>query len=190
MDCKITSTPKSNNRRAGYTVVEMLIAVGVGSIIMAAVLSTVVFAAKSFAVMGNYCAIDNMERGSLDRISRDIRQADALTNFTANTLVFQTTDPNTGKRQALTFTYSPKNRTLQRTLGTETEVLMTDCTSWHFNLYQRNPTTNGSLVSLILTNRPDLAKAVDISWVCSRSVLGKTFETENVQSSKIVIRKD
>jgi hypothetical protein len=35
----------------------------------------------------------------------------------------------------------------------------------------------------------DAAKLVQVTWVCSRSILGKKVNTESVQSAKVVIRK-
>jgi len=40
-----------------------------------------------------------------------------------------------------------------------------------------------------LAATPATAKVVDVTWVCSRTVLGRRQNTENVQSARIVIRK-
>ncbi len=196
MECKITSTPRNNSCRAGVTLVEMLMGVGVGGLVLAGLMSAGIFTARSFAAMGNYCDLNTAGRSTLDRISKDIRQTDFLSGYTNNLLVFQTTNPNTGVRTTLTYTYNPVAQTLTRTLtgtvGTQSNVLLTNCTYFHYELYQRNPalTNGGDLVVLDPSSVPSVAKAVDLTWICSRSILGVTQNSQDVQSARVVIRKD
>ena len=56
-----------------------------------------------------------------------------------------------------------------------------------FSLYQRNP-INGTYDQYPTAN-PDTCKLVQLSWICSRNILGKKANTESVQSAKVVIRK-
>ena len=51
----------------------------------------------------------------------------------------------------------------------------------------RNPV--GGSVDQYSTTDPALCKVVQLSWTCSRKVLGKKSTTESVQSAKVVIRK-
>lgn len=180
------------------TLVEMMISLGIGALVLAGVMGTGVFTSRSFVAIGNYCDMSASGRDSLGNISRDIRQADFLVGYTNNsTLVFQTTDPYSGSPATLTYTYDPVGQTVTRSLGllgssvVTNTVLLTNCTCFHFDLYQRNPslTNGGDLVPLIPTNQPDLVKAVDLTWTCSRAVLGITHDSENVAAARVVIRK-
>jgi hypothetical protein len=174
------------------TLVETLIALGLGSLVLSTVMSFTGFTARSFGSLGCYYSINSESRAALDRMTRDIRQTDFLTSYTANKLVFQTTDPNSTNRYTLAYTYSPGAGTLTRTFNGNSTLLLTDCTCYHFDLYQRNPslTNGGELVSLISTNQPRLVKAIDISWVCARTLQKRTNNTEVVQSARVVIRKN
>ncbi len=190
MECRTTSTRRNS---AGVTLVEMLIATGLAGVLLAAVMSFSLYSARSFAAAGNYIDLDIKGRTALDWMSRDIRQCDYLSNYVANSsLVFRTTDPTTSNHFTLRYTYDPAAQTLTRTFGTTNTVLLTGCTFYHFDLYQRNPalTNGGELVALISTNQPSLVKAIDLSWICGRAVLGNTNNTEDVQSARVVIRKD
>lgn len=175
------------------TLVETMIAIGLASLVVAAVVSFSSSTAWSFAAMGNYADLDRRSRNALDRMSRDIRQADCLSTNSANSLVFRTTDPTNGVHYTITYTYDSGAQTLTRTLGGESGVLLTNCTYYHHSIFQRNP-TNGvygqyPLDTATGTNQAYLAKVIQLTWICSRTVLGRT-NSEGIQSARIVIRKD
>ena len=173
------------------TLVEMLMGIGVGSLVLTGVMSTTVFTARSFVGIGNYCDLSANDRYSLDRMSQDIRQASNLSSYTTNMMVFQTTDADTGSNYTLVYNYNSVAQTLTRAMGTQTNQLLTNCSYFHFDLYQQNATlTNGGdLVSFNSSNSLSMVKAIDLTWICSRSVLGITHNSEDVQSARIVIRK-
>lgn len=198
MECKTTSTNKRS--RAGMTLIEMLMSVAVGSLVIAGVTSSSVFTSRDFVAIGNYCDMNTAGRYTLEQMAADIRQADFLSSYTTNALVFQTTDPTTGSTNVsyLTYTYNPAQQTLTRSLGlqgsiaTTNTMLLTNITYFRFDLYQRNPqmTNGGDLVPLISTSQPNLVKAVDLSWICSRFVVGVIRNSDDVQSARVVIRKN
>jgi len=172
------------------TLVEMMVALGLGSLVLAVAMGVTYQSSRSFATMVNYVELDRTSRNALDRITSDIRQADKLTSFSTNQLVFQTTDPNSGATNSLTFDYSPGNKTLSRTLNGQTTVLLKECNLWQPKMYQRNTITNSFDQYMVEdTNRPDLCKALVLNWSCSRKVPGSPVNTENIQSTKIVIRR-
>jgi hypothetical protein len=60
-------------------------------------------------------------------------------------------------------------------------------------LYRRNPiagTTNQFWPATNSSGKLDftVAKMVDLKWRCTRDILGKTMQTETVQTTKIVLR--
>ena len=172
------------------TLPEVMIAMAIGLMIVAAAAALITHSSRAFATMTNYVDLDRTSRIGLDRMTADIRQADKLTSFSTNQLVFQTTDPNSGATNSLTFTYSPGNKTLTRTLNGQSTVLLRGCDFWKATMYQRNTITNSFDQYVVEdTNRPDLCKAVQLSWSCSRTVPGLPINTENVQSTKVVIRR-
>lgn len=174
------------------TLIETMIALALGGLVLAGVANTSVFTARSFLGLADYTTLNAKGRNALGRITKDIRQADFVSSYTTNSLVFQTTDPATGSASTLTYTYDPTAQTLTRTLNGQSQILLKDCNYFHFDLYQRNPslTDGGDLVALISTDQPSLVKAVDLTWTCSLSILGSLRNSEDVQSARIVIRKD
>lgn len=192
MEFRITSIQGTNRSRRGFTIVEMMIGLGVGGIVLAAVAATGVFASRSFVAMGNYCDLNSAGRNSLSYLSQDIRQASSIVSYSANSFVFTTTNPtNSTAVTTYTYVYDPSSQTFSRIVNTVTNVVLTDCTYFHFDLYQRNPTltSGGDLVAYSSANPISTIKAIDFSWICSRSILGVTHNSEDVQSSRIVIRK-
>jgi Tfp pilus assembly protein PilW len=87
-----TSTAQNNARRSAMMLVEIMIAIGIGSVVVAAVMGFNLFGAWNSAAMGNYTNLDHCSRNVLDWMPRDIRQADFLSDYPATSTFFQTTD--------------------------------------------------------------------------------------------------
>jgi len=164
------------------SLVEMLIATGLGTVLMTAIISLMIFGARSFVAVGNYVDLDVKSRNALDRISQEIRQAAGLQSYSTNQLIFTNDDLTT-----LTYTYDSAGKKLTRSQGGATQVLLTQCDSLNWYMYQRNM-TNGT-DEPIPTSDKNQCKLIKLTWVCSRTILGKRANTESVQSAEIVIRK-
>lgn len=182
----------ARDRRAAWTLVETMVVVGIGSLIMASLMQTWLFTARSFVAMGNYVDLDQASRNALDRMSRDIRQAKVFspTYSQTNYLVFTNLDssffcylwdPQTKQVSKLTGNYSGGNF-----VNIQTNCLMTGCDYFSFRIWQRNPAT-GFTFPYSATADPVNTKLVDISWRCIRRVLNQ-FNTESVQTARIVLR--
>jgi hypothetical protein len=183
MDCKITSTISTRSRQRGLSLVELLVTTGVGGILLIAILSLSFFSARSFAALTNYVDLDNHSRNALDHITREIRQADALVSSSNHHLEFK---HGTGW---IRYTYNPTARTLTRNHNGNLTVLLRECDELKFSIYQRNPVPETWEQFDLPTEDPTLCKMVQLSWVCSRTILGARVNTESVQSAKVVIRK-
>jgi Tfp pilus assembly protein PilW len=156
--------------------------------------------ARSFVALANYTDLDVKSRYALDLISREIRQANAVTSSTSitltggqvvtNQLTLSGTATN-GTAYTLNYYYNPTAKTLTRTFvqgGTSlTNVLLKECSFLSFGMYQRNAISN-SFDQFDMTI-PGTCKVVQLYWICSRSIFGKSANTESVQSAKVVIRK-
>lgn len=192
MECTITSTTATERARGGFTLVELMVASGIGVIVFVLAATIIFFSARSFAALTNYVDLDRVSRNALDTMSTEIRQVDALTSFTTNKVVFRGTDPVSAGAYILTYTYDPSKKTLTSEFTgarREKKELLSECQSFLFASFQRNP-INGTYDQYPTDpNRPDLCKLVQVSWVCSRNILGKKANTESVQSAKFVIRK-
>jgi hypothetical protein len=173
------------------TLVETMIAAAITSIVVLTVMSLAFYTARSFAAISNYVDLDVKSRAALDRMTTEIRQADKLTDATDKSLKFQTTDPATGGIHTLEYIYNPTAKTVTRKFDAQSSVLLTQCTFWTNSLCQRNVTnaTFGNAFQALPTSRWDECKVIQLTWVCARNILGKTANTESVQSAHVVIRK-
>lgn len=170
-------------RCAALSLLETMVVMGIVSLMLTAVASFIVYTARSFVAVGNYADLDQASRYTLDVMTRDIRESRALTAFTTNTLTLTAEDNET-----LVYHFSPSASTLTRRKGTEAPTVMLEqCDYLRFSIYQRSPSNNFSFYP-VTDNRWDLAKLVDVSWKCSRQILGEKVNTESVQTAKIVMR--
>jgi Tfp pilus assembly protein PilW len=173
------------------TLVELQIASAISVILFAAVMALAFYTARSFAAFTNYVDLDANSRNALDVMSTEIRQADSLTAATAASLKFQTTDVGTTTTHTLEYVYDPVKKVLNRIFDSgQPKVLLTECTFLQFGTFQRNttPSLDNAFVP-VATSQANLCKVVQLTWICSRKILGKSVNTESVQSAKVVIRK-
>jgi hypothetical protein len=163
------------------TLVEVVVAAGVGSMLMLTVMSIFSFSNRSMASLLNYAELEKQSQRALDIMSRDIRQVSRLMTNTTTSLTFRDFDGLT-----LSYNYSPDARTLTRTKGNSREVLLQGCDSLNFSIMQRN--TQSSTFNQFPAGTAETCKLLQLTWHCSRSVLGARLNTESMQSAKIVIR--
>lgn len=164
------------------SLVEIMVALAVGSILLVAVAVLGIYGGRSFAGLANYTDLDAKSRNALDRLTRDVRQVNRLTASTATSLTFEDADGS-----SLQYVYAPDDRTLSRVKGGVTEVLLTECDNLSFSIFQRNPISG--TYDQYPTASPATTKLINVTWTCSRKILGNTMNTENVQTAKVVIRK-
>lgn len=180
MECTVTSTER--RRRGAFTLVEYIVAIGVGGILLAALMQVIFFTGRSFAALMNYTELDRYSRNALDQMVYKIREADELKSYSSNRLVF-----SYWKTNELVYEFSPADRALTETLNGRTKTLLKGCDVLTFSIYQRN-TAAGTFNQFPATITNSAAKLVQMSWTCSRNVLGARINTESVQSAKIVLR--
>ena len=167
-----------------WTLVEMLVGTGVGSLILVAVAQLTMFTARSFVAMGNYNDLDRASRNALDVMSADIRGARTVGSFATNQLVLTNLDGT-----VFSYTWDPSTGDVTRRWGSESKVLLTGCDYLSFDIFQRNPTNGSGLwFPWESTGQPEVTKLVNLSWKCSRQILAAKVNTESVQTAKIVIR--
>jgi hypothetical protein len=176
------------------TLVELMIAMTVGSMLVAAATSLWLFGSRSFLAMGNYSDLDNKSRNALDRMSQNIRQATAVIAFQKNNTTTMLTVTNAVAGVASTYIWQATPRTLVcKQTGQPSQVYLTECDRWDFELYQRTPQTGGRYVFFPATNTAgaydlSVCKLIDMTWKCSRNILGKKVNTESVQTAQVVLR--
>jgi hypothetical protein len=165
---------------------EMMVALGAGTIILAAVVATAVCVGNTMVAVGNYNDLNKASRQTLDRLSRDVRNASSVGNgSTTSSLTLTNTYNGT---TIITYAWDGSNqvtRTVSSSSSSSASTVLTNCDTFSFAYYQRNPTNNLTFVS---TTNPAQIKLVSVSWRCSRQILGAKLNTESVQTANVVMR--
>ena len=180
---KTTSTESGDrSATAGMLLVEMLVAMAIGTIAFTALAALSLYSGRSFVSLTNYVDLDRYNRNAMDTMTKEMRQANKVKAFATNSVTFEDYDD-----LDLTYTYSPGAKTLTRVKNGSSTVLLKDCDSLSFTIAQRTPVAGSYEVYPVAT--AGTAKVINITWKCSRSIFGTVANTENVQTARIVIRK-
>jgi hypothetical protein len=176
----VTSSYRPHQRSA-WTLIEMLMGLVVASVVFMALGELTIYTARSFVALGNYNDLDRYSRTALDTLSRDVRQTRWVFSYATNKLVFVDYDNQTN----LTYFWDPTTHVLTRQKGNAVTLLLTNCDYLSFGRFQRTPNVGFTFYPPATT--PEI-KLIDVSWKCSRTILGAKINTESVQTAKIVIR--
>jgi Tfp pilus assembly protein PilV len=177
MECKLSST--IDRRRIGFTLVEVVISLTVAAVLGGALAGLYLHSMRTFVESANYMDFESQGRMALNRMSRIIRQADALTYYDANKLTFLVGG------NPVSFTYYPGQRAIRRESAGSSEVLLSDCDYVQYAIYQRNP---ANIYDYYPAATVASCKVVQLDWRCSRSVLSRS-NTQAAVSARVVIRK-
>ena len=162
------------------TLLEMVIAMGIVTLLASAVVAIAMSSGRSFAEIMNYIDLGRDNRYAVDRVTRDLRQMSYLSAFDTNSLTF--VDPN---GSTVRYQYDPQARVLVRTQDGVSSTLLSQCDSLQFGIFERPPLTN--TFDLVTATEATNCKVVSLTWNCSRGLLGRTH-TESAQTARIVLR--
>ncbi|MFM1768325.1 MAG: hypothetical protein RJA22_854 [Verrucomicrobiota bacterium] len=155
---------------------------GLCAVVLLAVVATSIYGGKSLLGMWNYVDLDQRSQLAVDTLTKEVRETTSLLEFTTNRLTFSDSDGRT-----LVYEYSPVRRTLERVKGTNRTVMLTECDELSFSIFQRNP--SNAVYDYFPTATATNCKLINVSWVCTRRILGSAINSESVQTAKVVIRK-
>lgn len=181
MVCRITFNKAGLHREAGYTLVELLVATALGMVALAVVCVAVLYGSRAFVAMTNYLDLDEQSEQCLDKMSRELRQADHLTAFASNDVSFADVSGNT-----IRYLYDTNSKSLKRIAGGATNLYLTGCDTLTFSIYQRTPISN--TFEPVSTSSYTNAKLLAINWNCSRDIQASRANSDSAQSAKVVIR--
>jgi prepilin-type N-terminal cleavage/methylation domain-containing protein len=179
----------------GFTLLEVLIASSLGSLVFAAIISLTMFGTRSSIAIVNYSELDSRNRYALDLFSQEIRKSAAVLGIETNYPSCAITLSNADEGVTVRLAYNPDARmvTLDKT-GQPTVTALTGCDRWNFSLYQRTPwVTPTNILYFPATNTSgrldvSMCKLINLSWKCSRKILAQKVNTESVQAAQIVLR--
>jgi hypothetical protein len=184
---RIKPAPRS---RQGWTLLEMMIAVGLFSLAGMALMGLYVFSVKTMASMYSYSVLDAQNRQAMDQITREIRQAKKVLNYTTNSITVLTADEY-GNTANVTYAFSPSTQKMIRTSSDGTmKVLLNNCNLLQFDLFTRCPSNAvfGSF-PVAVDNWSNTVKVLQLTWKTMVTQPSGIANSENVQTARIVIRK-
>jgi prepilin-type N-terminal cleavage/methylation domain-containing protein len=181
MGSKGMSTKPGRRARAAFTLIELLVASGVAALASTAIIALACFTTRGFVTMTNYTDMALASRMTLDKMAQSIRQMSSLTAFATNSISL-----SGAGGAALSYTWDPTKRTLVCVNGGKTNIYLSGCDSLQFSIYQHTPKSNtfDCYDPAYVTN----ARLVQVTWTCSRELLGVKANTELVESAKIALR--
>lgn len=165
------------------TLVEVMVATALGSLVMLVLASLTLFSARSFSSMVNYTDLNKDSRIALDRMSKEIRQSRGLVKRTPTSLTFKLDGG-----QEVSYVYDAQSKKITENKGTASKTVLKNCTFWTHTIYRQNPPNDGSF-NFIPTTDPTYCKMVQISWKCVSDTMQRQTNSANLQSMKVVIRK-
>jgi prepilin-type N-terminal cleavage/methylation domain-containing protein len=172
-----------------WTLIEMMAALAIFGITGTAVASFFIFSSRSFVAVSNYASLDKANREALDLLTREIRQAKTVLNYTTNppTLSLVTGD---GKTVVYTFNQDSEQMVRDASDGGH-KVLLDNCKLLNFGLFKRNPSNaNYGIFPTAQSDWQNTAKVLVLTWKTSMTISPTEHVTsENVQTARIVIRK-
>ncbi len=180
---------KRRGRAAGVTLTELMVALGVGSILLTAAGTLSVYGARTFAAIGSYADVDAKGRNALDVLSSKVRGASAVLACQSNLPVKSLVLTNSAAQITITLTWDSDSRAfmLDET-GQSTRTLLTDCDGWDFALYTRAPSVSSTNIAFNPAATLGDCRLIDMSWMCSRSVPGEKITAESVETARVALR--
>ena len=165
----------------GFTLVELMVTFAITVIVATVVAAFVYYSSRSFVAMSHYTEMNQKSQLALDKMSKEVREANRVTELTSTTIKLQNPDGST-----YAFTYDPSARTLSRVAGGKSTTYLKECDSMQFKIYQHIMKSNS--FDCYETSNLGNARVIQVTWSCSRPVLGSKGTTDSIQASKIKLR--
>ncbi|MGB0416211.1 MAG: PilW family protein [Coraliomargarita sp.] len=180
--------PGPGRSKVAFTLIELMIAIGLFGIVMAAILPTFMVFARHSTSLGNYAEMGMDSRYALEIVGRDLHGATSLTLAEEGqiTLVL----PADMGGSTVNYAYDSGLQTLTRTVtsggSSKSRVLFDDVERFTFTIYNRLGNSLGKNASewpSILNE----AKSIQMDAVRERKLLS-TKNTDYVISAKFMMR--
>jgi len=176
---------KHRPTKRGFTLIEIMVATAIFSIVAGAVGTAYMFSLRSFQGLSNYAQLDKQNRVAMDTITREIRQANCVVDYKNGDNSYLTLKDGAGG--IVTYAFNKDAHTMNRYSNGVAQVLLKNCSLIKFNLGMRPGLTNSWCY--YPTTNVNLAKVVDLTWKTGIGVRAGLTNSENIQTAQIVIRK-
>jgi len=186
MAFKIMFFKSGRKHRRGFTIVEMLMATGLFGIATATVCTIYMISTRRFASLANYAELDKINRTAMDSLTKEIRQAKLVTDVQSNSFSLIN-----GDGVSVTYWFNPTVKQFVRSASDgSSKVLISSCALINFDVFQRNNIAGTWDQYPIATNNwSEYVKVIQLTWKAARPIPGGPGVSENVQTAKIIIRK-
>jgi hypothetical protein len=127
----------------------------------------------------------------MDQLTREIRQSRKVLSYSTNSITVQTANEDGSAGPNVTYTFSPSTKKMLRTSSDgSSKALLNNCSLLSFQLFTRCP-SNGVFGSFPVAtgNWQQTVKVLQLTWKTSMSLPSGIVNSENVQTARIVIRK-
>jgi type IV pilus assembly protein PilW len=141
----------------GFTLTELIVAMGIGMVVLAAVTTTFMAQARFYNAQEQINEMQQNARGALDLITRELKMAgykpnggtfDGVTYSTSQLMIQADMDSNgtisssSSANEQITYAYDSANKQITRKMGTGTaDILADNITAFAFSYYDGNGTS-------------------------------------------------
>jgi len=154
--------------KSAWTLLEMMVALGIFSLGGLALMSLYVFSSRSFAAMANYAMLDISNRQAMDQLTREIREAKQVSDYTTNANMASITILTGGSNtHTVTYLFNRLNQQFVRNDATDGthKMLLTNSSQLHFDIRQRNPMNGNFDIYPVATNNwQQTVKVIQLTW--------------------------
>jgi hypothetical protein len=164
--------------------VELMVATSLGTIIMAAVMSTFLFIGRTSIVMRNYADLETQARNAMEIFAQDVRMSSAVSWTNANSVSM--TVRSGGVSQPVQYAYDASSRTFSRTFDGTTTMLISNIRNFAFSAYSIDTEPLSLAAPTAATNTA--TKQIQIALETERRNPVLALTTNKVISARFVLR--
>ena len=185
---------KSRSGTNGFSLVELAVTLGIGSIVLVVLGMLSFYGLQSFLVMGNCAALDDKSRLASDQITREIRQATRVLRYDIQPEGKLLVLTNSLEGYSVEYFWNAETRTVSCDKSDQLpSICLSDCDVWNATFSQNFPLASMSSPYLAATNESGMldlnqARIVSLSWKCSRPAAVSRTRTESAHTLRVALR--
>ena len=180
----ITSTIHSKARTRGFTLVEIMIGAVLGSMVLAAVLTTFLMLGRSGANAANYSVMESQSRRALEELSQDLRMASDVSWNSSTSVTLLVPDNYASTSNMVTYAYNSTTKEFYRRPGNTSSTstattLIKNVSSFSYARYDRVDNVSTSNVT---------TKRIQLSMIVRTANVTVVGATNNILSASFILR--
>jgi len=154
-----------------------MIAMAISAMILAGVMSSFLFLSRGTLATTDYADMELEARVALERFAREVRMANGVSSFTANSVTLSVLD---GTAYTVNYTYVPADGAFYRAYGTASQRLL-------ISGIERFALQRYTLLGTKATNHLE-TKLLQLDLTAVRTGPAKAFASNNVISARYIMR--